>query len=173
MRTSKEWYKKSPYNIPVNFHFLPILIFTQRSYSMMSICVLTLPFYKLSRNRTRRSSTILPHQQGWIKFVWQAKLSSVVRSDVPTQSVDFRTVTMNHDAQLTRYHDEWSRRFAEQSDPNGNTQNSPLPPTPFFPSKCARLTAFVTDPGCAFRCSLLPLYVYLACVKLGAWLSLF
>lgn len=49
------------------------------------------------------------------------------------KSVDFRTVTMNHDAQLTRYHEEWSRRFAEESDPN--------------------------DAGCAFRCSLLPFLV--------------
>jgi len=40
---------------------------------------------------------------------------------------------MNHDAQLTRYHDEWSKRFAERSDPN--------------------------DPGSAFRCSLLPFLV--------------
>ncbi|KAG6820054.1 hypothetical protein H0H93_005986 [Arthromyces matolae] len=47
--------------------------------------------------------------------------------------VDFRSVTMNHDVQLTRYQDEWTRRFSETSDPN--------------------------DPGCAFRCSLLPFLV--------------
>ncbi|KAG5643990.1 hypothetical protein DXG03_009280 [Asterophora parasitica] len=49
------------------------------------------------------------------------------------KQVDFRTVTMNHDAHLTRYHDEWSQRFADRSDPN--------------------------DAGCAFRCSLLPFLV--------------
>ncbi|RDB22039.1 Protein priB [Hypsizygus marmoreus] len=49
------------------------------------------------------------------------------------KQVDFRSVTMNHDAQLTRYHEEWTKRFAEHSDPN--------------------------DPGCAFRCCLLPFLV--------------
>ncbi|KAG6852892.1 hypothetical protein C0991_008342 [Blastosporella zonata] len=32
--------------------------------------------------------------------------------------VNFRSVTMNHDAQLTRYQDEWTKRFSETSDPN-------------------------------------------------------
>lgn len=72
---------------------------------------------------------------------------------------------MNHDAQLTRYHEEWSMRFAEQSDPNGNINN-------FFSYNEQRLTILRLDPGCAFRCSLLPLYVYLACVKLGALIDL-
>ncbi|KAF9467566.1 fungal-specific transcription factor domain-containing protein [Collybia nuda] len=49
------------------------------------------------------------------------------------KQVDFRSVTMNHDARLTRYHDEWSKRFAEGSDPD--------------------------DSSCAFRCSLLPFLV--------------
>ncbi|GLB42696.1 putative fungal specific transcription factor [Lyophyllum shimeji] len=49
------------------------------------------------------------------------------------KQVDFRSVTMNHDAQLTRYHEEWTKRFAESSDPN--------------------------DPGSVFRCSLLPFLV--------------
>ncbi|KAF8063303.1 fungal-specific transcription factor domain-containing protein [Lyophyllum atratum] len=49
------------------------------------------------------------------------------------KQVDFRSVTMNHDAQLTRYHDEWTKRFAERSDPN--------------------------DAASAFRCSLLPFLV--------------
>ncbi|KAG5637478.1 hypothetical protein H0H81_004449 [Sphagnurus paluster] len=47
--------------------------------------------------------------------------------------VDFHSVTMKYDEQLTIYHDEWTKRFAESSDPN--------------------------DPGCAFRCSLLPFLV--------------
>ncbi|KAG6896899.1 hypothetical protein C0992_005371 [Termitomyces sp. T32_za158] len=33
--------------------------------------------------------------------------------------VDFRTVTMDHDAQLIRYQEEWTQRFSEYSDPNG------------------------------------------------------
>ncbi|KAG6906482.1 hypothetical protein DXG01_013721 [Tephrocybe rancida] len=32
--------------------------------------------------------------------------------------VDFRSVTMNHDSQLTSYQDEWTKRFSEDSDPN-------------------------------------------------------
>ncbi|KAG6809261.1 hypothetical protein H0H92_000968 [Tricholoma furcatifolium] len=47
--------------------------------------------------------------------------------------VDFRSVTMSHDLQLSRYQEEWTKRFAENSDPH--------------------------DPGCAFRCSLLPFLV--------------
>ncbi|KAL0948305.1 hypothetical protein HGRIS_010897 [Hohenbuehelia grisea] len=56
--------------------------------------------------------------------------------DSPTglnKSVDFRTVTLAHDEHLTAYYEEWSKRFAEDSDPN--------------------------DPGCAFRCLLLPFLV--------------
>lgn len=51
------------------------------------------------------------------------------------QSIDFRSVTLAHDANLTQYHEEWTKRFAEGSDPN--------------------------DRGSAFRCTLLPLYVIL------------
>ncbi|KAJ2932869.1 hypothetical protein H1R20_g4235, partial [Candolleomyces eurysporus] len=47
--------------------------------------------------------------------------------------VDFRSVTLEHDVYLTEFHNEWSKRFAEESDPN--------------------------DPGCAFRCTLLPFLV--------------
>lgn len=48
------------------------------------------------------------------------------------QSIDFRSVTLAHDANLTEYQEEWTKRFAEGSDPN--------------------------DRGSAFRCTLLPLY---------------
>ncbi|KAJ7226928.1 hypothetical protein GGX14DRAFT_627532 [Mycena pura] len=47
--------------------------------------------------------------------------------------VDFRTVTINYDAKLTRFTDEWNRRFADGSDPN--------------------------DRKCALRWKLLPSYV--------------
>ncbi|KAF8966133.1 fungal-specific transcription factor domain-containing protein [Flammula alnicola] len=49
------------------------------------------------------------------------------------KKVDFRNVTLTHDAHLTRYHEEWSKRFKDDSDPN--------------------------DPSCAFRCCLLPFLV--------------
>ncbi|KAF7361496.1 hypothetical protein MSAN_01183000 [Mycena sanguinolenta] len=44
--------------------------------------------------------------------------------------VDFRTVTMRHDAKLTAFEEEWSKRFAQESDP--------------------------TDRKCLVRCKLLP-----------------
>ncbi|KAF8659280.1 hypothetical protein AX16_001855 [Volvariella volvacea WC 439] len=47
--------------------------------------------------------------------------------------VDFRTVTLTHDANLTAYHEEWSRRFDEDSNSD--------------------------DRSCKFRCSLLPFLV--------------
>ncbi|KAJ8522831.1 hypothetical protein ONZ45_g676 [Pleurotus djamor] len=56
--------------------------------------------------------------------------------DSPTglnKDVDFRTVTMTHDNHLTEYHQEWTQRFKDTLDPN--------------------------DPGCAFRCLLLPFLV--------------
>ncbi|KAJ7725205.1 fungal-specific transcription factor domain-containing protein [Mycena metata] len=47
--------------------------------------------------------------------------------------VDFRTVTLLHDAKLTAFSDEWTQRFAQDSDPN--------------------------DRKCAMRCKLLPFLV--------------
>ncbi|KAJ7140019.1 fungal-specific transcription factor domain-containing protein [Mycena crocata] len=47
--------------------------------------------------------------------------------------VDFRTVTIAHDAKLTRFHEEWTKRFAQDSDANDRT--------------------------CALRCKLLPFLV--------------
>ncbi|KAJ3509576.1 hypothetical protein NLJ89_g5151 [Agrocybe chaxingu] len=49
------------------------------------------------------------------------------------KKVDFRAITLAHDANLTKYHDEWSQRFKADSDSN--------------------------DPACVFRCSLLPFLV--------------
>ncbi|KAG5637475.1 hypothetical protein H0H81_004446 [Sphagnurus paluster] len=50
--------------------------------------------------------------------------------------VDFHSVTMKYDEKLTIYHDEWTKRFAESSDPNGPASHA----------------------GSAFRCRLLTLY---------------
>ena len=36
------------------------------------------------------------------------------------QKVDFRSVTLAHDAHLTQYHEEWSKRFEDDSDPKGD-----------------------------------------------------
>jgi hypothetical protein len=36
------------------------------------------------------------------------------------QHVDFRSVTIAHDAKLTAFMKEWSKRFAEESDANGD-----------------------------------------------------
>jgi len=49
------------------------------------------------------------------------------------KKVDFRTVTLAHETKLSQYHQEWSKRFENDSDPN--------------------------DPRCAIRCSLLPFLV--------------
>jgi hypothetical protein len=49
------------------------------------------------------------------------------------KKVDFRAITLVHDAHLTNYHEEWSKRFKDDSD--------------------------LEDPTSALRCSLLPLYV--------------
>ncbi|KAF8881560.1 hypothetical protein BD779DRAFT_1545499 [Infundibulicybe gibba] len=49
------------------------------------------------------------------------------------KQVDFRTVTMTHDAHLTQHFEEWTRRFSQDSDPN--------------------------DRSSAFRCTLLPFLV--------------
>ncbi|KAF8151772.1 fungal-specific transcription factor domain-containing protein [Crassisporium funariophilum] len=67
-----------------------------------------------------------------------AKFHDEIFSDpsAPTglnKKVDFKTVTLAHDAHLTRYHEEWSRRFEKDSDPK--------------------------DPSCKFRCTLLPFLV--------------
>lgn len=50
--------------------------------------------------------------------VW-ASIISLEFLSLETQRVNFRSVTEEHDAHLTSYHDEWVRRFAEGSDPNG------------------------------------------------------
>ncbi|KIM44248.1 hypothetical protein M413DRAFT_443269 [Hebeloma cylindrosporum] len=67
-----------------------------------------------------------------------AKFHDAVFSDPssPTglnKKVNFRTVTLTHDAHLKAYHEEWAKRFKEDSDPD--------------------------DPRCALRCSLLPFLV--------------
>ncbi|KAH8813808.1 fungal-specific transcription factor domain-containing protein [Flagelloscypha sp. PMI_526] len=65
---------------------------------------------------------------------FQAEIYSDPRS--PTglnKKIDFRSVTLAHDVHLTNYHEEWSRRFKETSDP--------------------------ADPGCRFRTNLLPFLV--------------
>ncbi|KAF9483717.1 hypothetical protein BDN70DRAFT_799393 [Pholiota conissans] len=49
------------------------------------------------------------------------------------RKVDFRTVTLAHDAHLTAYDEEWSKRFKDDSDPE--------------------------DPTCTLRCSLQPFLV--------------
>jgi hypothetical protein len=61
-------------------------------------------------------------------------------------------VTLAHDANLTRYHEEWKIRFAEGSDPNGVL-------SPRLRFIALLLTPPSIDRGSAFRCTLLPLYV--------------
>lgn len=36
------------------------------------------------------------------------------------QKVDFRSVTLVHDAHLSQYHQEWSKRFEDDSDSKGD-----------------------------------------------------
>jgi hypothetical protein len=49
------------------------------------------------------------------------------------KSINFLAVTLQHDAHITTYFQEWTKRFNEESDPD--------------------------DPGCRFRCTLLPFLV--------------
>ncbi|KAF9236150.1 fungal-specific transcription factor domain-containing protein [Melanogaster broomeanus] len=64
------------------------------------------------------------------------KVSFAACPSVPahlSQSIDFLAVTLQHDAHVTTYFEEWTKRFNEESDPD--------------------------DPGCRFRCTLLPFLV--------------
>ncbi|KAF6756613.1 fungal-specific transcription factor domain-containing protein [Ephemerocybe angulata] len=49
------------------------------------------------------------------------------------KKIDFLSITLEHDTMLSEFHTEWSKRFEEESDSN--------------------------DPGCLFRCALLPFLV--------------
>lgn len=65
------------------------------------------------------------------------------------QSLNFLSVTRQHDAELTSYFEEWNQRFQSESDPNGLSSSLLL---------CIRCVHdVVTDSGCLFRCTLLPL----------------
>lgn len=66
----------------------------------------------------------------------------------PRQSLDFAAVTTEYDEELTRYFDDWTRRFATESDMTGNLQCFPLANT---------VLTKRSDPACAFRATLLPL----------------
>ncbi|KAJ7711995.1 hypothetical protein B0H16DRAFT_1744612 [Mycena metata] len=64
--------------------------------------------------------------------------------------VDFRTVTLLHDAKLTAFSDEWTQRFAQDSDPNGECLSFHLP---------FHVADLEIDRKCAMRCKLLPFLV--------------
>ncbi|KAK7028388.1 hypothetical protein R3P38DRAFT_3189883 [Favolaschia claudopus] len=55
--------------------------------------------------------------------------------------VDFRSVTIAHDAKLTAFSEEWSRRFAEDSDPEDKKSNLRCKMLPFLTSY-SRLVMF-------------------------------
>ncbi|KAF8907042.1 hypothetical protein CPB84DRAFT_1878586 [Gymnopilus junonius] len=98
VRSAKDWYKKSQYNLKYDVHLC--------GYSALLQIV--------------------------------AKFHEEIFSDPssPTglnKKVNFRAVTLAHNEHLTRYDEEWSRLFKEDSDPN--------------------------DPTCALRSSLLPFLV--------------
>ncbi|EGO18461.1 hypothetical protein SERLADRAFT_481133 [Serpula lacrymans var. lacrymans S7.9] len=98
LRNSKEWYKKSQYNIKDDLHLC--------AYSSL------------------------------LRIV--GRFHDDIFSDLNTPSglnkqIDFRSVTLTHDAHLSRYFEEWSKKFAEESDRN--------------------------DRGANFRCTLLPFLV--------------
>lgn len=95
IRTSENWYKKSPLNHPWDCG--------QSSYT------------QLLRIMTRFHEEIY---------------SDPTTPTGLNQSLDFREVSVRHDESLTRYFEEWTRRFKEDTD--------------------------LQDPACAFRASLLP-----------------
>jgi hypothetical protein len=58
---------------------------------------------------------------------------------------------MEHDIHLTQYHEEWSKIFAQESDPNGYSNS-------FFPrGRDSEMPCCPLDRSSAFRCTLLPL----------------
>ena len=66
------------------------------------------------------------------------------------KNVDFRAITQEHDEKLEEFYMEWSERFRNESDPNGMRI--------IRRSTCVTLTLnTLSDNGCNFRCSLLPL----------------
>lgn len=64
------------------------------------------------------------------------------------QGLDFVAITMKYDNDLTRYFEDWTRRFATESDMTGASS--------VYSPKIMALMA-CPDPACAFRASLLPL----------------
>ncbi|KAJ7486494.1 hypothetical protein FB451DRAFT_1337421 [Mycena latifolia] len=64
--------------------------------------------------------------------------------------VDFRTVTITHDANLSRFSEEWTARFALDSDANGG---------PFLETSMGDADYSGQDRTCALWCKLLPFLV--------------
>jgi hypothetical protein len=77
------------------------------------------------------------------------KRAYCVWADTYSQRIDFRSVTIAHDMKLTVFMEEWSKRFAEDSDANGECSLSGCPIANFAP----------LDRKCAVRVKFLPLYV--------------
>lgn len=69
----------------------------------------------------KKSSAIHPHLPGLTRYARAISLARTV-AKAQIQKVNFKAVTLAHDEHLTRYYEEWSRLFKEDSDPNGNFQ---------------------------------------------------
>lgn len=123
VRTGKEWYKKSQYNLAVSRrvtaermtltpgcaqHDVHLCGYTAllRIVARFHDEVFSDPNSPTGLNKVRSVSLL-----GW----WVQRAVA----DFVEQQVDFRTVTMTHDAHLDQYNEEWSKRFKEDSDPTG------------------------------------------------------
>lgn len=127
-------------------HYLYLMLLIP-SFSTTCISVDIQHFYKLLPSSMMIYSVTLLRQPVWtrqVKCIFDPSQPFIICK----QKVDFRTVTLAHDARLSQYHQEWSKRFNDDTNPDGISW--------FFVRRHLNIH-IVVDPSCAFRCTLLPL----------------
>ena len=72
---------------------------------------------------------------------------------------------MRHDERLEEYFTEWTQKFKDDSDPNGEFLC-------LLPSVLC-LIHISADPACNFRCTLLPLYAFISDISQTCDIDLF
>ncbi|KAJ7063571.1 hypothetical protein C8F01DRAFT_985730 [Mycena amicta] len=91
---SDDWYKMSPYNSPYDVH----------------LCCYT----GLQQLLARFGEDVLSDPVNQVRLFFLDRSSS----DDVFQRIDFRTVTVTHDAVLTRFTEQWGQELAQASDAN-------------------------------------------------------
>ena len=160
MRTGKDWYKKSRYNHPVSIFFegggTSLIYFFFPQFDI-HLCAYSCLLRIVAGFHDEIFSD--PNSPSGLNKVFRRPLSSLLfftdASPCRLQQVDFRQVTASHDANLTRFHEEWAAHFTEGPNANGNLFIL------VHPCCCSGLTDVLSsqDLAVAFRGSLLPLYV--------------